>query len=167
MRSLTYLVFLIFLGITLTSACFPIQDTETLPLSSFPNDSGQTASTQNPALVDALVSLEDKDNDNEPTPPEDMMAFEGTVVVATTDLNTNLWHDSGWQISDKPLNTEKSDIPEDCTLYPHFGVTNQWIGSCAGYVLVPRNGAKHIAVMITSLDGTTNMVQVAPEPANP
>ncbi len=92
----------------------------------------------------------------------DMVAFEGVVFVATTELNKYLWQVAGWQISSKSIDTNNSDIPNDCTLYPHDGVSDQWIGSCEGYILVPRNGAKHIAVMVTDTAGSTNMVQIAP-----
>ena len=92
----------------------------------------------------------------------DMVAFDGVVFVATTDLDEYLWQIAGWRISEQVLDTENSDIPQDCTLYPHHGVSDQWVGSCSGYTLVPRNGAKHIAVMVTDDNGSTNMVQVAP-----
>jgi len=92
----------------------------------------------------------------------DMVAFEGIVFVATTELNKYLWQVAGWKISSKSIDTNNSDIPKDCTLYPHDGVSDQWIGSCEGYILVPRNGAKHIAVMVTDSEGSTNMVQIAP-----
>jgi hypothetical protein len=92
----------------------------------------------------------------------DMVSFDGVVFVATTDLDEYLWQIAGWRISQQELDTENSDIPQDCTLYPHQGVSDQWVGSCAGYILVPKNGAKHIAVMVTDDKGSTNMVQVAP-----
>lgn len=92
----------------------------------------------------------------------DMVAFNGVVFVATIDLDEYLWQIAGWRISEQYLDTENKDIPQDCTLYPHHGVSDQWVGSCSGYILVPRHGAKHIAVMVTDEKGSTNMVQVAP-----
>lgn len=92
----------------------------------------------------------------------DMVSFNGVVFVATTDLDKYLWQIAGWRISEQYLDTENKDIPQDCTLYPHHGVSDQWVGSCSGYILVPRHGAKHIAVMVTDEKGSTNMVQVAP-----
>jgi len=95
---------------------------------------------------------------------EKMAVFEGSVFVATTDLVTNLWIVAGWSISDQPLDTESQEVPNDCTLYPHSGVPSQWIGSCSGYILVPRAGATHIGVMVTNPDGSTTMFQIAPPP---
>jgi hypothetical protein len=93
--------------------------------------------------------------------------FEGKVTVFSTDLEQPLWQRAGWKISHLPLNTERQEIPLDCTLYPHEGVSNQWIGSCMGAIRIPKEGADHIALMITGRDGTTTMVQVAPEPTVP
>jgi hypothetical protein len=91
-----------------------------------------------------------------------MVAFDGNVFVASADLIAERWQAAGWQISQKPVNTDIQQIPSDCTLYPHEGVEGQWVGNCAGNVLIPRDGATHISVMHTARDGTTTMVQVAP-----
>jgi len=96
--------------------------------------------------------------------PEGMLAFEGSVFVASTKPSNNRWYLAGWQIAVKPLILEDDSIPADCTLYPHQGVDDQWIGSCTGYTIIPRDGANHIAVMHTQPDGTTTLVQVAPPP---
>jgi hypothetical protein len=96
--------------------------------------------------------------------PTGFATFEGTVFVVTTEVVNNLWKGSGWVISDQPLNTNDQTIPLDCTLYPHAEVTNQWIGGCTGRILVPRNGAEHIAVMVSNQDGSMTVVQVAPQP---
>lgn len=96
--------------------------------------------------------------------PEGMLAFEGTVFVASTKPSNNRWHLAGWQIAVQPIIVEDDSIPADCTLYPHQGVDDQWIGSCTGYTIIPRDGATHIAVVHTQPDGTTTLVQVAPPP---
>jgi hypothetical protein len=100
------------------------------------------------------------------SPSQSMQAFNGTIFVASTELVYDLWKIAGWQISNTPLDTDNQNIPLDCTLYPHEGVTNQWIGGCSGQILIPSGGAKHIAVMITHDDGSTIVVQVAPPPSN-
>lgn len=99
--------------------------------------------------------------------PADVASFEGTIFVFTTDLATGLWSSAGWRISEMPLDTANQDIPLDCTLYPHSGVANQWVGGCSGHIDVPRGGANHIAVMVAHLDGSTTLVQVAPTPVAP
>lgn len=101
------------------------------------------------------------------SPPQNMAAFEGEVFVTTTDVVADLWRMSGWNISDTPLNTDQNPTPLDCTLYPHAGVEGQWVGGCRGYVLIPRNGAEHIAAVVISPDGSTQTIQVAPDPNNP
>ena len=95
----------------------------------------------------------------------DLLAFEGRVFVASTKPENNLWQSAGWQIATQPVAGGEESVPADCTLYPHQGVDDQWIGSCTGYTYIPREGANHIAVMHTQPDGTTIMVQVAPPPA--
>lgn len=97
---------------------------------------------------------------------QSMQAFNGTIFVASTELVYDLWKSAGWQISNSPLDTDNQNIPLDCTLYPHEGVSNQWIGGCSGQILIPSGGAKHIAVMITQADGSTTVVQVAPPPSD-
>jgi hypothetical protein len=96
--------------------------------------------------------------------PEDMVAFEGSVFVASTKPEGNHWVRAGWQIARKSLKFEVDQVPVDCTLYKHLGVEDQWIGSCSGYILIPRDGANHIAVMHTQPDGTSILVQVSPPP---
>jgi hypothetical protein len=98
--------------------------------------------------------------------PEGMVNFEGDIFVASTNLVDKLWQMAGWRIGDQPVDTDGQDLPADCTLYPHLGVDNQWVGRCKGNILVPQAGAKHIAVVITHPDGSTTMVQVAPPPDN-
>ena len=95
---------------------------------------------------------------------EDMVAFEGSVFVASTKPNVNHWVRAGWQIAGKSLTFEVDQVPIDCTLYKHLGVEDQWIGSCSGYILIPRDGATHIAVMHTQPNGTSNLVQDSPPP---
>jgi hypothetical protein len=96
-----------------------------------------------------------------------MLAFEGTIFVATTELVGELWQAAGWKIGESPIRADPADLPADCTLYPHEGVENQWVGRCRGYILVPQAGARDIAVMITDGAGSTTMVQVAPPPGDP
>lgn len=96
---------------------------------------------------------------------DNLLAFEGRVFVASTKPENNLWQSAGWQIAVQPVAGGDESVPADCTLYPHQGVDDQWIGSCTGYTYIPRDGANHIAVMHTQPDGTTIMVQVAPPPA--
>ena len=96
--------------------------------------------------------------------PGDMIAFEGHVFVASTQPENNLWQSAGWQIASQPIAGDEESVPADCTLYPHQGVDDQWIGSCDGYTYIPSAGANHIAVIHTQIDGTTRMVQVAPPP---
>ena len=96
--------------------------------------------------------------------PQNMVAFEGTVFVASIQIVAERWKMAGWRVGDQPLNTENQEPPSDCTLYPHYGVENQWVGSCSGYILVPSDGARHIDVMLTTDDGSTTLVQVAPPP---
>lgn len=99
----------------------------------------------------------------QPSNPTEYATFEGTVFVVTTEVVDSLWSGSGWTISDQPINTNQQSIPLDCTLYPHAEVANQWIGGCTGNILVPRDGAEHIAVMISEQDGSLRVVQVAPQ----
>ena len=114
------------------------------------------------SAVEQASNLPSEETDSSIGYSSDMVAFDGIVFVATTDLDEYLWQIAGWRISEQDLDTENTDIPQDCTLNPHLGVSGQWVGSCSGYILVPRNGARHIAVMVTDNNGKTNMVQVAP-----
>lgn len=98
------------------------------------------------------------------TVPEGMVGFEGSVFVALVNVIQDRWVQAGWQISNQSINTDFEQLPSDCTLYPHEGVSNQWVGTCIGYVLVPRDGGSHISVMHTARDGNTTMVQIAPAP---
>jgi hypothetical protein len=100
-----------------------------------------------------------------PPNPTGFATFEGTVFVVTTDVINNNWNGSGWSISNLPLDTNIQTIPLDCTLYPHAAVHNQWIGGCIGEILVPRNGAEHISVMVSNQDGSMTVYQVAPQPS--
>lgn len=100
-------------------------------------------------------------NTSAATQPE-LVTFHGTAFVITTELSPGLWKASGWKLSGSPLDTDRDDIPLDCTLYPHASVNAQWIGGCTGNVRVPKQGAEHIAVMLINQDGSTSHVQVAP-----
>ena len=94
----------------------------------------------------------------------ELVAFEGSVFVAITKPDNILWLSAGWQIASLPFGGDEDLVPTDCTLYPHQGVDDQWIGSCSGKTYIPRAGANHIAVVHTMPDGTTRMIQVAPPP---
>ena len=96
--------------------------------------------------------------------PEGIRIFEGDVFVASTKPKTGRWKSAGWRIAKKPHSVDSETVPSDCTLYPHKGVENQWIGSCSGFIYIPIDGAKHIAVVLTHPDGNTTHVQVAPIP---
>jgi hypothetical protein len=95
---------------------------------------------------------------------EGMVVFEGSVFVASTNPLPDCWRMAGWQIASKSTAISDDQVPMDCTLYPHRGVENQWIGSCFGNTSIPEDGASHIAVMHTPPDGNTILVQVAPTP---
>lgn len=97
----------------------------------------------------------------------DYIPFNGEVFVATSTIISELWRQAGWGIGEVPIDTDAQQVPLDCVLYPHSGVENQWVGSCSGRVLIPKSGAKHIAVMLTDSNGKTTMVQVAPPPSTP
>ena len=96
--------------------------------------------------------------------PEGIRIFEGDVFVASTTPLTGRWKSAGWRIANKSHSIDSETVPSDCTLYPHKGVKNQWIGSCSGFIYIPIDGAKHIAIVLTNPDGDTTHVQVAPIP---
>lgn len=96
--------------------------------------------------------------------PGRMVSFYGYVFVAVSELNREAWDGTGWSISDHSIDTDSQEVPEDCTLYGHKGVDGQWVGRCRGNVIIPKDGAKHIAVMLTDQGGGTTLIQVAPPP---
>jgi hypothetical protein len=145
-------------SIILLSACSQFDSDSEIALA-FTDQSYAKSDPSSEALVVGQTADENASNNDSSS---DMVAFNGVVFVATIDLDKYLWQIAGWRISEQYLDTENKDIPQDCTLYPHHGVSDQWVGSCSGYILVPRHGAKHIAVMVTDEKGSTNMVQVAP-----
>ncbi len=93
-----------------------------------------------------------------------MVSFDGSVFVAVSEINPQAWNQAGWAISDQSIDTDTQEVPENCTLYVHEGVDGQWVGRCRGKIIIPKDGAKHIAVMHTSRDGSTTLIQVAPPP---
>jgi hypothetical protein len=111
----------------------------------------------------STVSIGNIQSVSESTSSE-LVAFDGKVFVATTKPDHQHWLSAGWQISSQVVTGDEDSVLTDCTLYPHQGVDDQWIGSCSGSTLIPREGARHIAVIHTASDGTTRMVQVAPLP---
>jgi hypothetical protein len=98
------------------------------------------------------------------SPSEGMLLFEGSVFVASTKPLKGRWQLAGWQIASRSMAISDDQVPVDCTLYPHQGVENQWIGSCSGTTFIPKDGASNIAVMHTPPGGNTILVQVAPTP---
>lgn len=144
----------------ISSACSPV------PVSS--------ASTLSDSGVQDSVSPSDINKDSSSfqsqslsQSDQEIAEFKGQVFVASTKVVETLWESSGWSISRIPIDTTSQEVPDDCTLYPHAGVKDQWVGSCTGHILVPRTGAKHIAVMLIAPDGTTSMIQVAPPSDQP
>lgn len=133
----------------------PEADHSTKSLSSSEGDLIQTS----PASDSGTIPI----NSNK-SPPDGMLVFEGTVFVASTQPIAARWTLAGWRIASRQQAAEGDQVPSDCTLYPHQGVDDQWIGSCSGYIFIPKDGASHIAVMHTRSDGNTVMVQVAPQP---
>jgi hypothetical protein len=124
------------------------------------SDRLQSAGEQSSETVEVLSSVS-----RNPAPArEGMVAFEGNVFVATSELHTDLWQSAGWSIGQDPVSIDPVDMPADCTLYPHAGVKNQWVGRCRGYILIPQAGARDIAVLLTDDSGGTTVVQVAPAP---
>jgi len=109
-------------------------------------------------------STKSNQSNNKSTIPQGMITFEGNVFVASTNPSPGRWQLAGWQIASRTMTIEENQVPTDCTLYPHEGVEDQWIGSCTGNTLIPKDGASHIAVMHTPPDGNTIMIQVAPTP---
>ena len=151
------------------AACAPVEPSQAS--SSHRSQDSQTlepVEKEVPAAVNAAAPAEVLTSAAGPaaSPREGMLAFEGSVFVATTELVGSLWQAAGWSIGEEPVSTDPADLPADCTLYPHAGVENQWIGRCRGYILVPQAGARDIAVMVTDEAGGTTMVQVAPPPGD-
>ena len=151
---------ILFAVVILTSAC-----SETFFVTDESQPSGQVFSASSNLIYNAQSStskaISDKDDR---LLPAGMVAFDGTVFVASIEPNLDRWQLAGWKIGSQSQATDKDQVPSDCTLYPHLGVEDQWIGSCFGYTYVPEDGARHIAVMHTPPDGTPILVQVAPQP---
>jgi len=162
MQNIIKLYFLTSIIIILLSACGqPIPDSPTA-YASEEKEAFVSNNIDAEVDIDSEAQVKDEESISPYENSSDMVPFEGLVFVATTELDEYLWQIAGWQVSNQTIDTNNSDIPQDCTLYPHHGVSNQWIGSCAGYILIPRNGAKDIAVMITDVNGSTDLIQVAP-----
>jgi hypothetical protein len=147
------LILIVFLtaGLLVVSACsvaYPAaheQDSQQFRAQSIPADKINSVAE---AAVDLL--------------PDNMIAFQGQVFVASTRPKFQRWYIAGWKVAKKPIRNADESVPADCTLYPHLGVEDQWIGSCSGFTSIPRDGANHIAVVHTDQDGTMTLVQVAP-----
>ena len=116
------------------------------------------------SIPESAAEIQDIPVSSESTTPEGMVAFEGKVFVALTAPATGRWQDAGWRVGNQPVNTDIQQAPLDCSLNPHSGVQDQWVGGCQGYVLIPQDGAQHIAVMVIKSDGSSTMVQIAPPP---
>ncbi len=151
------IVILITLMITACSSSTPILVTNHV--------NGHEASISNNLGKDSTQTISDVlTTEDGQSLPADMVAFEGSVFVASTKPKANQWERAGWQISRNSQKIEVDQVPADCTLYKHHGVEDQWIGNCSGYILIPKDGANHIAVMHTQADGTSILVQVSPPP---
>jgi hypothetical protein len=127
------------------------------------NGEAQAATLDDPNR-NQTIPIQDIPASNDSTTPDGMVAFEGTVFVALTEPVASRWLSAGWRIAEQPVDTDAQQAPLDCSLYPHSGVQDQWVGGCRGYVLIPHDGAQHIAVMVTNPDGSSTMVQIAPPP---
>jgi hypothetical protein len=150
LRSYKVAALLICATFLLLSACAPSSDsTNSIDEVSFTDSASAAEQSQQATSV-----------------PNEMVTFQGTVFVATSDVIAQLWQEAGWRLSDVPVDTDAGDVPVDCSLHPHLGVANQWVGSCGGTVRVPKYGAQHIAAMVTGEDGSVTMIQVAPDPGN-
>jgi hypothetical protein len=119
------------------------------------NQSINSVSIPSSSLVDLSIQSQ----------PNGMYAFEGRVFVASTHPADRRWQQAGWHVATQAITADRDTVPSDCTLYPHQGVDDQWIGSCTGNILIPQDGAENIAVMHTNKDGKTTLIQVAPPPA--
>jgi hypothetical protein len=156
LRKLRTFVPLFLITLLLFSACSPLAGAGSTSLV----DSGLSASDERISQETEEPPLSAPDD----SAVQDMVAFRGTVFVATSGIVESLWKLADWHISDQPVDTDETDLPADCTLRPHAGVVNQWVGSCAGDILIPKEGAQHIAVMLTDENGQVTMIQVAPNP---
>jgi hypothetical protein len=148
----------------LISACAPVPGTgASAPV----NLGGDDAQVQSPAnsIPESVVDIPDIPASNDSATPDGMVAFEGRVFVALTTPAAGRWQQAGWRVGDQPVNTDIQQAPLDCSLNPHSGVQDQWVGGCQGYVLIPQDGAEHIAVMVIKPDGSSTMVQIAPPPS--
>jgi hypothetical protein len=116
------------------------------------------------SVPESAADIQDIPASSNSATPEGMVAFEGKVFVALTAPATARWQDAGWRVGNQPVNTDIQQAPLDCSLNPHSGVQDQWVGGCQGYVLIPQDGAQHIAVMVIKSDGSSTMVQIAPPP---
>lgn len=165
LHSQIIMISLAMLALALLPACSAWQDAGS---STFAEDIGDSAPPPTQPITESEPPAPPDDSltSSSPSTPQNMVAFEGTVFVASLQIVAERWKMAGWRVSDQPLNTDNQEPPSDCTLYPHLGVENQWVGSCSGYILVPRDGARHIDVMLTAEDGSTSLVQVAPPPSN-
>jgi hypothetical protein len=160
-RNFIFVIGLILLIITL-SACTPAQFVTVPEINNSNEMNGQIEAE--PSGTNMSTTSGSQLAELDLTSQKEMIGFEGSIFVASTNLVKRLWVDAGWKISSQPIDTDSDKLPADCTLYPHEGVADQWVGTCIGYVLVPRAGAQHISVMHTARDGNTTMIQVAPVP---
>ncbi|HLE51047.1 MAG TPA: hypothetical protein VI755_03260 [Anaerolineales bacterium] len=166
LHSQIIMISLAMLALAILPACSTWQDLGASASAEDIGDSAPPSSQPITASEPPPTPPDDSLTSSSPSTPQNMVAFEGTVFVASLQIVAERWKLAGWRIGDQPLNTENQEPPSDCTLYPHLGVENQWVGSCRGYILVPSDGARHIDVMLTAEDGSTTLVQVAPPPSN-
>lgn len=151
--------FTIHLGmLAIISSCSIIGVTGDFDLASNRTYSGRSDSINSEPIENSTKSPEL----SRMSPHGDKVLFEGIVFVASTTPFSKQWEAAGWKIAKNTETIDDNQVPQDCTLYPHRGVEGQWIGSCPGPTYIPTDGANHIAVMHTALDGSTSLVQVAP-----
>lgn len=164
--SLTPIFFIIIMSaILMMPACSPMPSAgASVPVYT----GGDHTQAQSPAnsIPESAVDIPDIPASNDSATPDGMVAFEGKVFVALTVPKTGRWQQAGWRVGDQPVNTDIQQAPLDCSLNPHSGVQDQWVGGCQGYVLIPQDGAEHIAVMVIKPDGSSTMVQIAPPPGS-
>ena len=149
----------------LMAACTPTPGAGASAPVSLEVDEAQVQSPEN-SSPESATEIQDIPASNDSSTPDGMVAFEGKVFVALTAPATSRWQDAGWRVGDQPVNTDIQQAPLDCSVNPHSGVQDQWVGGCQGYVLIPQDGAQHIAVMIIKPDGSSTMVQIAPPPGD-
>ena len=158
-HKLIALFFLVFM-----TTCIIISACSQSPYAQDTNSEEMQTDYQLQPVIQSPLNLGESSVEVDHSVPDAMRVFEGEVFVASTKPKTGLWKSAGWRIAKHPHSADGVEVPSDCTLYPHKGVENQWIGNCSGFIYIPIEGAKHIAVILTHPDGNTTHIQVSPIP---